>query len=73
MNPGARMSPSEIERLLEVLGWNQKQLAAALDISNAVVSRWLSGERKPGGPACILMRQFLDAAQGGRKKIKQTA
>lgn len=71
MTTGARMSPVEIQELLDLMGWQQKQLAAALDLSTAVVCRWLAGERKPGGPACILMRQLLESAR--RKKAKQSA
>lgn len=46
----AESSPGAAERLrvrLKELGWTQLELALAIGVSGAVVSRWLSGERSP--------------------------
>lgn len=64
------MGREEIEELINLLGWSQAQLARELDMSTAVISRWLTGERNPLGPARILMRQWLEEA---RRKAKQPA
>jgi transcriptional regulator with XRE-family HTH domain len=46
----AESPPSTSERLrvrLKELGWTQLDLAVAIGVSGAVVSRWLSGDRVP--------------------------
>ena len=48
--------PSFLEtfrHLLEKRGWNQKEAAEKLGVSQANVSRWLSGEREPGLAALV--------------------
>ena len=61
------MAPAEIRELMELKGWSETKLAAQLDLSQHAVHKWLAEGRKPGGPASILMRQWLDQA---RKEAK---
>lgn len=49
----------EIKELMRFKDWSKTQLAAALDVTDSTVMGWLSGRRNPGGPAKILMRQWL--------------
>ena len=39
--------------LLKKRGWNQKEAAERLGVSQANISRWLSGEREPGLTALV--------------------
>ena len=41
------MSPDEIRAWREAIGWSQADLARALSIAAATVSRWEAGERSP--------------------------
>lgn len=45
----APISPEKgmVEDVLEELGWDQAQLAAACGVSKSTVSRWLAGEKMP--------------------------
>ena len=68
-----RMSVEEIEELLELKGWTKTQLAAALDLGENAVYRWLHEDRNPSGPAAILMRMWLNDARrddSGAAKIR---
>jgi len=58
-----QMKPAEIEELLRLKAWSRRELGAALDLSENIVHRWISGERTPGGPASILMRMWLNQAR----------
>lgn len=54
-----RTFPCELVRpLRELLGMTQHQLARELDVSQALVAQWESGDRKPSGPAAILLSQI---------------
>ena len=57
------MSRSEIEDLLKLKGWSQAELGRQLGMSEAAVSRWLTGEREPKTPVKILLRQWLSQAR----------
>lgn len=57
------MTKREIIELMKVKGWSKAGLAAALDLSENTVHKWLNGDRIPGGPAGILMRMWLDEAR----------
>lgn len=62
------MKRAEILELLKLRRWSQAELARQLHLSEAAVSRWLSGDsagRTPGGPATMLMRQWL--AEAGQR------
>jgi len=69
-----RMEIEEIRELMILRKWSKTQLAAALDLAENAVYRWLDGSRNPQGPACILMKQWLTEARAqaqpknGRKK-----
>ena len=41
------LTPDEIRKLLEASGYNQKELAAELDLSDATVSKWVTGQGRP--------------------------
>lgn len=72
----ASMTRKEIEDLMLLKGWTQRQLAAALQLTEGAVSRWLNSNVPPMGPARILMRQWLDQAlveAANSKKQKQPA
>jgi DNA-binding transcriptional regulator YiaG len=57
------MSKKEIRELIDLKAWTQAELARQLDVDVATVCKWLSGENPVGGPARILMRQWLDEAR----------
>jgi transcriptional regulator with XRE-family HTH domain len=65
------MKRAELVELLKLTGWSQAELGRRLELSNAAVSRWLTGERSPTGPARILMRQWLDSARENTEEQKQ--
>ena len=46
--------------LLKKRGWNQKEAAERLGVSQANISRWLSGEREPGLTALIQIAYGLE-------------
>jgi putative transcriptional regulator len=58
------MSMATNEQIPEVaplrlrLGWTQTELARQLGVSQPLVAMWESGDRKPSGPAAILLRQL---------------
>ena len=67
------MPTEELQELMDIRGWNRTKLAAALDITVNTVDRWFMAGRVPGGPASILLREWLDRerarVQGnGRRK-----
>lgn len=57
------MTKKDIQDLLDLKGWSQAELARQLDLSEAAISRWFSGQQHPTGPARILMRQWLTEAK----------
>ncbi|HLW67386.1 MAG TPA: DJ-1/PfpI/YhbO family deglycase/protease [Gemmataceae bacterium] len=64
------MKIDEITELLKLKGWNQAELARQIDVTDAAVSYWLSGERDPDGPTRLLLRILLaDARPKVAKKI----
>ena len=62
------MTLKDISELLELNGWSQAELGRRLELSEAAISRWFSGQQKPTGPARILMRQWLDEARKSPRK-----
>lgn len=68
-----RMKKDDIRELMELRGWSKAKLAAELGLGENIVYRWLNEDRMPGGPASILMRQWLAAARAestnGRRKL----
>ena len=57
------MSVAEIRELLDLRGWTQLELARELELTGGAVTRWLTGEHKPRGPARQRLRQLLDEAR----------
>jgi DNA-binding transcriptional regulator YiaG len=55
-----RMTRKEILELIGLRGWSRTKLAAELDVTENTVHQWISGRRQPSGPACILMRMWLE-------------
>ena len=47
---------------LKRLGWSYRELARQANISNALVSRTLSGDMSPSADFCIKVAQALDAS-----------
>ena len=47
---------------------SQAALAKRLGVDQATISRWETGERKPSGPALVLLKQL--AAEAGNQKPK---
>jgi DNA-binding transcriptional regulator YiaG len=62
------MPPEEVRELLELKDWSTAKLAGELDVTENTVFAWLSGRRKAGGPARILMRQWLAEARRETKR-----
>ncbi len=68
-NGAPPMKWKEISELLRLKGWTQAQLARELQISPAAVCRWREGDRTPGKPAVILMRQWLTQAKEKKETV----
>jgi transcriptional regulator with XRE-family HTH domain len=54
-------SPSVRRELREAAGLSQADIAAALGVSPAAVSRWEAGKRAPRGPWADLYRELLQS------------
>jgi DNA-binding transcriptional regulator YiaG len=71
------MSIEDIRELMALKGWRATHLAAALDLTETTVYRWLMGLGVPKGPARVLMRLWLEEARAssngaktnGRKRV----
>lgn len=59
-----RMNTDDILELLRLKGWSKRHLALQLGLSEDAVYRWFI-DRKPGGPACLIMRHWLAEARKG--------
>lgn len=57
------MDKTELQELLHLKGWSRTKLAAELDISENAVQKWFMAGRVPGGPATILLREWLAVAR----------
>lgn len=60
---GCEMSVAEIRELLDLRQWKQRDLARELELTEGAVTRWLSGEHTPRGPARQRLRQLLEDAR----------
>ena len=47
------MEPSELQRLLDILGLPLTQVAALLDVEKQTLARWLNGSRPMRHPAMV--------------------
>ncbi len=65
------MEKFEIEKLLTLKGWSRTDLASEMGVTENAVHRWMAGTPKPRGPAAILMRLWLDAAEAELRDEKQ--
>lgn len=67
MNTGKgkrNMDTTDIQELMDLRGWSRTRLAAELDVTENAVQQWFGkARRKPGGPACILMRLWLEESR----------
>lgn len=57
------MNSEELIEAIQWLGWNQKDCAKNLGVTEGAVSRWVHGKRKIPGPVDRLMKIKV-----GRKK-----
>jgi len=55
-----RMTPEEIQELMDLKGWSKTRLAAELGLTEHAVRRWLIDRAPPSGPAARLMREWLE-------------
>lgn len=64
------MTRVEIEELMGYRGWNRTRLAAALDVTENCVARWMIGKPAVSGPAAILLREWLiqERSMASRRK-----
>ena len=63
-----KMTVKDIRELMRLMCWTQAELARQLDVTDGAVTRWMSGEHPPMGPARILMREWLDRARAAAKE-----
>jgi transcriptional regulator with XRE-family HTH domain len=63
------MNAEEVNELLELRGWSQKELARRFGISTASISRWAAGITVPNKPTRQLISQWLDEA---RKEARES-
>ena len=61
------MTLPEIQELMNLKGMSRTQLAGALDLTEATVHKWFRTGQVPGGPAHVLMSQWLDQARKDAK------
>jgi len=67
------MSADEIRELMQLRNWSPTQLAAALDLTENAVSKWLRAGQAPGGPVTILLREWLARARAEAGKLVASA
>jgi transcriptional regulator with XRE-family HTH domain len=65
-----KMSPKEIQELLDLKGWTKTDLASALGVGDHAVYQWLTGRRTARGAVCVLMRQWLGEARENVQPVK---
>lgn len=58
-------SAQEMVRILKSRGMSQVRIAAALNVSEAEVSRWVNGKVKPNGEATLKIIAYFQAKTGG--------
>lgn len=54
--------PAIISKIMDANGWKQCEMADALGVHQAMISKWKSGRHGPSKPARILMRSMLSTA-----------
>jgi hypothetical protein len=63
VNRSRRVSPEEIQELLDLNSWPRTKLAAEMKMTEASVYGWLKGVRVPSGPVSVLIRLWLEEAR----------
>ncbi len=53
------MKQTELIRLRNHLGWNQRQFAEYLNVTQQAVGNWMAGQRRIRGPAALLLLDML--------------
>lgn len=62
------METHEIQELLDLTGWSKRDLAKRLELNETTVYRWfMEDDRRPHGPAAVLMRHWLLQAREAAK------
>ena len=66
----ATQSPTfnDVHSLRSDLELTQVEFAQQLGVSQPLVAMWESGERKPSGPAAILLKQLREQAEKKNRK-----
>jgi DNA-binding transcriptional regulator YiaG len=54
------MNGDDIRKFRERMGWNQGQLAKALEVTSAAVSAWETGVRSPSPSNEILLQRLME-------------
>lgn len=54
------MTPTDFKVARATLGLSASQMARALDVHRATVSKWEAGERAIPGPVEVLVRHWLE-------------
>jgi DNA-binding transcriptional regulator YiaG len=66
-----RMTPQDVKELRRRLGWTQRQLAAALNVTDTTVARWEQGARTVsplGATSLLLLARQYGAARRRRPR-----
>jgi transcriptional regulator with XRE-family HTH domain len=64
----SKMNSIDIAELMRLRNWSQADLARELGMSEATISRWLSGSRQPTSGTAILLQTWLSAAKDEPQK-----
>jgi transcriptional regulator with XRE-family HTH domain len=48
-----------VKQIRKLRGWTQGQLASALGVKQATISRWETGLDEPSGPAMVVLKQMV--------------
>lgn len=67
-------TPQQIRKLMLALGMTRTtELAVRCGVTDDAVRRWLRGNRKPSGPALIVLSLLADEAAAKGKPVLQPA
>lgn len=54
------MPTGDLQELMTLKGWNRTKLAGELNITTNTVDRWFMAGKVAGGPASILLSEWLE-------------